>query len=179
MSQTARWVLGIAILQAALLGTYWLVEHQRTEKTDESLGIEPPQRVDMPMPSLTVIRRDGSRGDLQTGGRRTLVHLWATWCPPCRAELPGLLDLPARHDVAVVAVALDPSWDDVARFLGDMGSSRVVLATGEDVERAFGVRTLPVTFLVEPNGRIVRRFDGARDWADESFVQANLKRDVP
>lgn len=174
MNRTARWVLAIALLQAPAIGVYWFVEHQRTPKTGASLGTEPPQHVDMPMPSLTVVHRDGSRAELQSRGRRTLAHVWATWCPPCRAELPSPLELPSRHDVAVVAIALDPSWDDVVRFLGVLDSSDVVLAASQDVERVLGVRTLPTTFLVEADGRIVLRFDGARDWTDENLLRAHV-----
>lgn len=178
MSRTARWVLAIAALQAALVGVYSLVEHQRAPKTDQSLGTDPPQRVDMPVPSLTVVRRGESRSELLSLQRRTLVHVWATWCPPCRAELPGLLAVPSQHDVDVVAVAIDQSWDDVDRFLGNMNASKIVLARSEDVERALGVRTLPVTFLVEADGRLTIRFDGARDWTDEAFVRTYIEERV-
>lgn len=178
MSRTARWVLVIALLQAVLVGAYWLVEHQRAPKVDEPLGTEPPRRVDGPMPSLAVVHRDGSGGELPSTGRRTLVHVWATWCPPCRAELPGLLAVPSQHDVDVVAIALDRSWEAVETFLGDMDSSKVVLAPSEDVERALGVRTLPVTFLVTAGGRIALRFDGARDWGDEVFVRTYVEEGV-
>jgi len=178
MSRTARWVLAIALLQAALVGVYWLVEHQRAPKVDEPLGTEPPQRVDRLMRSLAVVHRDGSGGELPSSGRRTLVHVWATWCPPCRAELPGLLAVPSQHDVDVVAIALDGSWDEVETFLGEMGTSSVVLAASEDVERVLGVRTLPVTFLVEADGRVALRFHGARDWTDEDFVRTHVVKDV-
>lgn len=123
MNRTARWVLAIAALQAVLAGAYWLIEHQRALTSDDSLGTQPPQRVDLPMPSLAVVRRDGHRGEIPSPTRPTLVHVWATWCPPCRAELPGLLAVPSQHDVDVVAVALDKSWDQVERFLGDMSVS--------------------------------------------------------
>jgi len=178
MSRTARWVLAIALLQAALVGVYLLVEHQRESKAEERLGIEPPQRVDNPMPSLTVVHRDGRRAALTIHGRHTLVHVWATWCPPCRTELPGLLALPSRHDVDVVAIALDQSWNEVDRLLESKNSSQVVLAASDDVERTLGVGALPVTFLVKADGRIALRFDGARDWTDETFVRTNVEEGV-
>jgi len=170
--------MALAALQAALVGTYWLVEHQRAPKTGQSLGADPPQRLDMPMPTLTVARRAGSRSELLSPQQRTLVHVWATWCPPYREELPGLLAVPSQHDVGVIAVALDQSWEDVDRFLGDLNASKVLLAQSRDVERALGVRRLPVTFLVESDGRIKLRFDGARDWADENFLKAWVEKRI-
>jgi thiol-disulfide isomerase/thioredoxin len=175
MNRTVRWVVAIVLLQAMLVGVYWLVEHQRASKTEEPLGMQPPQRVNKPLPSLTVVHHDGSRAELSPLDRRTLVHVWATWCPPCRTELPGLLALSSQHDVNVVAIALDQSWGTVDRFLGPISSSQVVLAASDDVERKLGVRTLPVTFLVKADGRIALRFDGTRDWTDEAFVRTHVE----
>ncbi|MBK8009769.1 MAG: hypothetical protein IPK13_00310 [Deltaproteobacteria bacterium] len=59
-----------------------------------------------------------------------------------------------------------------------MNAPNIVLAGNEDVERALGVRTLPVTFLVQAGGRLTLRFDGARDWTDEAFVRTYLKERV-
>ncbi|WP_428261514.1 TlpA family protein disulfide reductase [Haliangium sp.] len=132
----------------------------------------------MAMPALTVRRRDGGAVALAPFARPTLVHVWATWCPPCRAELPGLLALPSEHAVDVVAIALDDRWGDVDRFLDDLDASSVVLGSSEEVERVLGVRSLPVTFFVQADGRISLRFDGARDWTDEAFVEAHVEAAV-
>lgn len=169
MNRTARWALAIVLLQAALVGAYWLVESGR--RTTHGLGTEPPRAADGRLPSFRVLHRDGTRGALALSEGRTLLHIWATWCPPCRAELPALLALPRRHDVAVVAIALDPSWDAVDAFLNRDDSGTMALATSAEVERALGVHALPVTFLVEGDGQIIGRFDGARDWTDQAFVQ--------
>ena len=175
MKRSTRWVLAAVALQAALFGLYWLVEQQRNSEADPSLETDPPQRVDMALPPLTIHQRDGSTVDLRLSSRPTLVHVWATWCPPCRAELPGLLELPTDHAVDVAAIALDEGWPDVDRFLGGIDSSNVLLGDSDEMERALGVRQLPVTFLLQANGRIVLRFDGARDWTDEAFVKTYLE----
>lgn len=171
MSRTVRWVLAVITGQAALIGIYWLVEHRMAHDPNAArrLGTEPGQPVDIAVPPLTVRRRDGSSVELRSRGRATLVHVWATWCPPCRAELPGLLELPAAHAVDVVAIALDKDWDAVDQFLGRLDAANVFLADG-DVEHALGVRSLPVTFLLRDDNRVTLRFDGARDWTSKSFI---------
>jgi thiol-disulfide isomerase/thioredoxin len=175
VKRIGRWVLALALIQAALIGAYLLVEHRRASSRSRALGTEPPRPIDLPLPPLTLERPDGSRFPLRPSGRPTLIHVWATWCPPCRAELPGLLELEARGEVAVVAVALDPRWEDVARFLGDTGgSSEVFLAASPEVERSLGVSDLPVTFLLAETGRLALRFDGARDWTDQAFLRRHL-----
>lgn len=174
MKRSVRLVVALVAVQAALIGVYWIVEHQRTPEgsEDATLGVAPPQRVDLAMTPLALLKRNGDRVDFRTPDRPTLVHFWATWCPPCRAELPGLLVLPNEHPVGVMAVALDDDWAEVDGFLDGLPTSDVFLGDAGEVERALGVRTLPVTFLVQPSGRISFRFDGARDWTDTGFVEA-------
>jgi thiol-disulfide isomerase/thioredoxin len=173
MTRSARWMLTVIAVQGALLGTYWVVERHRAGESNaaQTLGTEPPRRVEMSMPSLTLARRDGHIVTMSPPARPTLVHIWATWCPPCRAELPALLAVPKRRAVDVVAIALDKDWEAVERFLDGRSGAQVFLGDGMEVERALGVRSLPVTFLVMlGQSRDALRFDGARDWADESFV---------
>jgi thiol-disulfide isomerase/thioredoxin len=179
MSRSARWVLTVITLQAVLLGVYWVVERQRVREPSaaRALGTEPPQRVEMSMPPLILARRDGSTARMSPPERPTLVHVWATWCPACRAELPALLALPTERAVDVVAIALDEERADVERFLDGQAAPHVFLGDGAQVERALGVRSLPVTFLLTPGERrFALRFDGARDWANQSFVERWLGR---
>jgi thiol-disulfide isomerase/thioredoxin len=124
---------------------------------------------------LSLRVRGGDRLDLRGLARPTLLHFWATWCAPCRVELPGLLALPETHPVQVVAVALDRDWADVEQFLGGREFSNVYLADAAEVETALGVQTLPVTYLVQPGGQLRLRFDGARDWTDTRFVRSWMK----
>lgn len=163
----------IAAVQVALVGIYWLIEGRRSpdRRAEAKLSTAPPQRVDGLMPPLSLRAHDGTRHDLRDVDRATLVHFWATWCPPCRTELPGLLSLPQEAPVDVMAIALDEDWSDVERFLDGPPPATVFLADSSEAEAAFGVRTLPVTYLIEP-GRLLRlRFDGARDWGDSGFLK--------
>ncbi len=176
MNKTARWALVVVAAQAALIGVYWLVEHQRGERAVAAFGTAPPQRVDLATPPLTLRRRDGSTTRLLPPTTPTVLHIWATWCPPCRTELPSVLALPSEHAVDVVTIALDPSWQDVAGFLDDqaLGAAHAFLADSAEVERALSVRSLPVTFVISASGRVALRFNGARDWSDGRFVAGYL-----
>ncbi|MCP4499033.1 MAG: TlpA family protein disulfide reductase [Deltaproteobacteria bacterium] len=122
------------------------------------------------MPPLSLRAHDGTRHELRDVDRATLVHFWATWCPPCRVELPGLLALRDEHSIDVVAIALDRDWADVEQFLSRRAPSRIFLGDAARIEAQFGVRSLPVTFFIEPGGHLRFRFDGARDWGNSSFV---------
>jgi thiol-disulfide isomerase/thioredoxin len=175
MSRTVRIGLALVLAQAALVGAYWLVEQRRSNREAEStLGIEAPTPVDGEMPRLTLTNRAGETFVWTATDRPTLVHVWATWCPPCRTELPGLLGLPEDHAIDVVAIALDREWADVDRFFAEPPPPAVFLGDSARVEAELDVHTLPVTFLIE-SGRIRLRFDGARDWADAGFRRTWLR----
>ena len=175
MSRSMRIVLSVVAAQALLIGVYWLVEHRRPQEglPSPDLSTAAPQRVDGSVPALSLRARDGNPVDLPAVRRPTLLHFWATWCPPCRTELPGLLALSESEEqpLNVMAVALDEEWASVDRFLSGRRASSVLLGNAAEIERALGVRTLPVTYLVGPRGQLRFRFDGARDWTDSAFLR--------
>lgn len=164
----------IAGMQVALVGLYWLVEAQRSSdrRAEAELGTAPPQRVEGLMPALSLWAPDGSRHELRDVDRPTLVHFWATWCPPCRTELPGLLAIPENHPVDVVAIALDRDWRAVEHFLDGRPPATVFIGDATQAEASFAIRTLPVTYLVGAGGKLRLRFDGARDWTDRTFLSS-------
>ncbi len=178
MSRAARGVVAVLAVQTALVGVYWMVEQRRAPQgvSQQELSTASPQHLDGQAPPLSLRTRDGNRFVLRGVERPTLVHFWATWCPPCRAELPALLALPEDHPVDVVAVALDREWVDVDLFLGGRAPPAVFLGDPAEAERAMGVRSLPVTFLMQPETGLRLRFDGARDWSNSRFLSTWLQR---
>ncbi len=174
MTRSVRIILVVVVIQAILVGVYWLVDQERSPEgvSEAVLGRAPPQRLDGQLPPLSIRTRGGDQLDLKALRRPTLLHFWATWCLPCRAELPGLLAFAEEHGVDVVAVALDKDWADVDRFLEGRRPSDVFLGDAGEVESALHVSALPVTFLVDADGQLRLRFDGARDWTDSGFVNS-------
>jgi thiol-disulfide isomerase/thioredoxin len=108
-------------------------------------------------PALRGVALDGSTVDLDAlRGQTVVLNFWATWCPPCRAEMPMLVDFAAdTPDVPVLFVAMDEREAVVRGYVSDNGvpASRVIHAD-RAVRDAWGVSTLPTTVVVGPDGGI-------------------------
>jgi len=120
-----------------------------------------------------------SNGRAATIGSRlapvTLVHFWATWCPPCVQETPKLQrlihDFSGDPGFAVVMVAVADSSDKVRTFLGP-GSEMVLFDPNWKVANRYGTDKLPETYLIV-RGQVVRKWVGMTDW-DDKAVRADL-----
>jgi thiol-disulfide isomerase/thioredoxin len=103
----------------------------------------------------------------------TLVHFWATWCPPCIEETPALdrlvRDFGGNRDFTVLRVAVADSRSRVDAFLG-AGARGVLYDPQWDVAHRYGTDQLPETYLVV-SGRIVEKFIGEVNWDDPAVRQ--------
>jgi len=98
----------------------------------------------------------------------SLVHFWATWCPPCVDEIPSLQrltrDFQGREGFSVVMIAVDDEKTKVTKFLGP-GWDMVLFDPTWDVAHRYGTDKLPETYLVV-RGQVVDKFVGATNWDD-------------
>jgi thiol-disulfide isomerase/thioredoxin len=115
-------------------------------------------------PDFTLAALDGGTVTLSAlRGRWVLVNFWATWCLPCREEMPLLAAAAQEHadTLTVLAVNMREQPEEVAAFLAELGVSLPVLLDPDDATLlAYQVRGLPVSYLVAPDGAIARRILG-------------------
>ncbi len=128
-----------------------------------------------PAPALRLADMDGKTVDLaQLKGRWVLVHFWASWCGPCRREMPTLPALiktfPAER-LSVLLVNTAESDDDVFSFLASVSPELITLMDrdGQTTER-WQPRGLPSTFFVDPQGRLRYLALGGRDWGSKAYL---------
>ena len=98
-------------------------------------------------------------------GRAVLLNFWATWCAPCKIEMPWFVDLQkqyAAQGLQVIGVAMDDSGEEtIAKFAQQMGVNYPVLIGKEAVGDAYGgVEFLPTTFIIDRQGKVVDRVFG-------------------
>ena len=100
-------------------------------------------------------------------GKVVLLNFWATWCGPCRAEIPDLVDLQKRYADKLEIIALATQEDDadqVRRFVLHSGINyRVAMAPDNVVREYGGVAALPTSFVIDAQGRVVQKHVGLND----------------
>ncbi|MGZ8211058.1 MAG: TlpA family protein disulfide reductase [Burkholderiales bacterium] len=126
-------------------------------------------------PVLRLVDIDGGQHDLKAQrGKVVLVNFWATWCEPCRAEMPSIQRLRDRltgKPFTVLMVNVDEPDARVRRYLSETGIDLpVLLDRNKTATREWAVRVLPATFLVGPDGRVRYRLIGDMDWNTDQVV---------
>ena len=100
-------------------------------------------------------------------GKIVLLNFWATWCGPCRAEIPHLIELQSKYTdkLQVIGLAVDvDSPDDVKQFVRDAGINYPVAISSTDVRFKYGgIAALPTSFLLDSQGRAVQKHVGLRN----------------
>jgi peroxiredoxin len=114
-------------------------------------------------------------------GKVVILDFWATWCPPCRAEIPGFVALQkqyAAQGLTVVGVSLDTAGVSVVKsFMKNLGMNYPVVIGDEKIAADYGgVSAIPTTFVIDRNGNIVTSHQGyASQVVFESEIRPLLK----
>ena len=109
-------------------------------------------------------------------GKVVFLNFWATWCPPCRMELPSMEKLYAKlknQPFVILAVNVDESDpENVKTFAKSMNLTFPVLIDDGNVSKLYNVNAIPTSFIIRKDGTIDTIVDGARPWDDQSYVDA-------
>jgi len=129
------------------------------------------------LPHFTFVAGDGEERSLKDfAGKIVLFNLWATWCVPCREEMPALDRLQAKlggQDFAVVAVNIDKGGSEkAAEFLKETGVAQLPLYTDPSGKLFATVKAvgMPTTLIIDGDGKEIARLVGPADWASPEAV---------
>jgi thiol-disulfide isomerase/thioredoxin len=130
-------------------------------------------------PPLQLPGVDGRRYTLaELKGRVVLVNFWATWCPPCRREMPSMERLAqalGNEAFSVLAVNIGEDAETIEGFISQLDAAPsfpILLDTRGSTMQTWKVGGLPTTFLVDKQGRIVAQAIGGREFDHPALVQA-------
>ncbi len=169
----------ILLIVISIVFVYLYLSYTKEKRVQEvdhgtlfsSLGI---QEITPPVEALdfTLENLEGSEVSLEDlEGKVVFLNFWATWCGPCREEMPSMEKLWQRFKeeaFVILAVDLREGKEEVNSFMKEYGLTFSVLLDSEgEVGSMYAVRAIPTTFLIDSEGRMVGKALGARDWASE------------
>ncbi len=154
------------------------------------LALWPAMAADVPPQTMTPVpnkpaARDFALPDMdkkihrlnEARGQVTMVNFWATWCPPCRRELPSMQRLWEQlrdQGFAMYAINLGEDEEAIFPFLLSTGvelTFSILLDAKSEVIKQWPVVAIPTTFVLDRDGHIVYRAVGGREWDDETLVE--------
>ncbi len=165
----------------------------------ERFGIDRAKDPRLPAPPIELATLDGAKVSLAAArGQVVFVNFWATWCPPCRDEMPSMVslgqDLASRYpgQFKMIAVSVDEDLDQVRSyftsppFSGPPGTLAIAHDADQSVTRAYYAQArgftpdikFPETYIVDKAGRLVAYVVGPRDWSDpaaRAFLEALIR----
>jgi cytochrome c biogenesis protein CcmG, thiol:disulfide interchange protein DsbE len=157
MNFTQRITLYVLLFIA---GTAWTILSAGESASSNSAGTSAPQ-VGFTAPDFTLKTQSGEIFTLtELRGQAILVNLWATWCPPCRAEMPAIQKVYDEYkDQGFVVLAVDMTAQDnpldIAPFAKELGLSfPILLDDAGYVSKAYQLRSLPSSYFIDRNGII-------------------------
>lgn len=161
-----------------------MVDHYyETPMTLEDVQLPPgvdteKSEVGFKAPAFTVRNLKGQRVQLADyKGKVVILNLWATWCGPCRVEMPGMENLYRRYrsqGLEILAVSLDKGSPEKVRIFADEYrlSFPVLMDSEREVENLYHTLTIPTTFVIDKKGMIVAEVEGAKHWESEETFKA-------
>lgn len=185
--------INILILAAAMAAGFFLTQALESRRLPGGHEAQAPQDIpqkpqpqaaamQQPLPAFSFAGIDGRpHASTDFPGRIILLNFWASWCPPCVAEFPQLLELAALYpdDLVLIAISSDSDDEAIRNFIDnrlgdkerDILSQRNVIIARDDGESRitfglFGSVMLPETIIADRNGTMVRKLTGA-DWSIE------------
>jgi cytochrome c biogenesis protein CcmG/thiol:disulfide interchange protein DsbE len=153
------------LIACVLLIVFIREERNSTLKTTKSLqpGLEVPN---FAFPDL-----NGKEVSLaEHRGKVVLLNVWATWCPPCRQEMPSMQSLYEKfngENFEILAVSIDSEGGEaVAPFMRQMNLTfPALLDPGETIRSLYGITGVPETFIIDKDGILVEKIIGPINWA--------------
>lgn len=164
----------IAITLVAVAAGYYVLQHRGAVEAASPVPALPPSAASGTAPAFTLKDISGKNVSLADfKGKVVVLDFWATWCPPCRKEIPDFISIQNEYGargVQVVGIALD-ELPKVQAFARSNGMNYPVLMGNDAITAQYGgIEGIPTTFIIDRKGKIVERFEGFRP--RETFVAA-------
>ncbi len=157
----SAWYLTVLLLAITVLGC----------NDNNSAVPAPDAAVVNSTPMVPAMRLTAADGSLRTlnefTGKKIFVNLWATWCPPCRAEIPSIEALKATVDtgkVEFIMLSLDENFELAKTFARENSMTASIYTPADNLPSLFQTEGIPATFIFNERGELIRQQLGAADY---------------
>jgi thiol-disulfide isomerase/thioredoxin len=163
--RAAAWLLPLVLVGVGSAIEYRAIPSERSP-LGEFIPVSPPEAA----PAISLVDLAGNTVSLaEFAGKFVLVNLWATWCEPCLREMPSLERMQRRlgDEITVLAISEDRGGSKtVEPFIDKLGlkAFKTYLDPRSAAGRAFKAEGLPTSILIDREGRVIGRVEGAAEW---------------
>lgn len=151
-----------------------VTQNQKPEEAKvAATPVSQPQQASGTLPSFAVLDAKGNKLDLQQfKGKKVFVNLWATWCPPCRAEMPSidkLYQAANKEGAQFVMLSLDNDFETAKAYVQKAGFNLPVFYPAGDLPELFTVQGIPTTFIFDEQGQLIAQHEGSENYNTPEF----------
>lgn len=176
MQITMRLTMQMTRVRAALGLATLLLTAAMAQPASADQGLLMPMPEAPQAPAFELNGPDGESYRLSDfHGQPLIINFWATWCPPCRAEMPAMQrawEQLQPDGIGVIAINVGEGADEVKAFIEQVPVSfPLPLDTDSKVTQRWPLRGLPTTFVMAPDGRLVYKATGEREWDDPALLE--------
>ncbi len=176
LADRGRWMVMTGII--LLAGALWIAFSAAPNRGGSAQGLQTAPREGFLAPDFTLQDLNGQTYTLSDlRGQAVLLNFWATWCPPCRAEMPAIAQVYEDYrgqGFLVLAVTADDTRADAAAFAAEYGLPFPILTdSSATAARAYRITSLPTSFFITPQGIIQKVVIGGP--MSEAGIRANVE----
>lgn len=157
-------------LQRGILATGLM--NPDTEQTEEIAAATPSKGAVL---DLELVNSKGEKVNMkQFEGKVIFLNFWATWCPPCIAEMPGIHNLYQEikdDNVEFIMLSVDQKFEKAKKFKNNKGYEFEIYRAAGPVPQMYSTRSIPTTYLIDANGNLALTHLGMGDFDTEEFKQ--------
>lgn len=150
-------------------------ESSETMSSADTAGAQAPEFTPaaVPVPSFQLVNAAGEQINLQQyKGKKLFVNFWASWCPPCKREMPSiqkLYDAMSGGNTEFLLVSLDDSFDKAKNYMASQKYSMPVYYPAGNLPPLFNVESIPTTFVFDEQGKLMKTINGSDNYDTPAY----------
>lgn len=171
-----HWLITVLVYSGIFLPLDGFAQNKQLKPYFSALNIE--YLSNQKAPKFELVTQDGDTVSIEKlQGRLAILHFWATWCKPCKQEMPELEQFSDRIkelNVSLLGISIDKSMDSlkIAEAVEEMGVTfPIAPAYSGKIKDAYWTWGIPVTYFIDPKGKIIGRMRGSGKWLNAKMFE--------